>query len=84
MKLHLSFLPISLTSSVVKLLERILGDRLYYTAKTNNLFSRFQASFCKGRICEDEITRIVQATEDGFQQNLMQRFVVALLDFSEA
>ena len=79
-----SFLPISLTSCVVKLLERILGDRLYYTAKTNNLFSRFQAGFCKGRICEDEITRIVQATEDGFQQNLMQRFVLALLDFSKA
>ena len=56
-----SFRCISLTSSVLKLLERILADRLYYIAKTNNLFSRFQASFRKGWSCEDQITRIVLA-----------------------
>ena len=48
-----SFRPISLTSCVAKLLERILADRLYYIAETNNMFSRFQAGFCKGRSCED-------------------------------
>ena len=63
-----SFRPISLTSCVVKLLERIIADRLYYIAETNNMFSRFQAGFRKGRSCEDQITRIVQAIEDGFQQ----------------
>ena len=35
-----SYCPISLTSCVVKLLERILADRLYHIAETNNLFSR--------------------------------------------
>ena len=79
-----SFRPISLTSCVVKLLERILADRLYYIAKTNNMFSRFQAGFCKGWSCEDQITRIVQATEDGFQQRPMKRSVLTLLDFSKA
>ena len=59
-----SFCPISLTSCVVKLLERILADRLYYIAETNNMFSQFQASFYKGRTCEDQITRIVLAIED--------------------
>ena len=44
-----SFRPISLTSCVVKLLEHILADRLYYIAETNTLFSRFQAGFCKGQ-----------------------------------
>ena len=48
-----SFRPISLTSCVVKLLERIIGDHLYCIAETNNLFSRFQARFRKGRSCED-------------------------------
>ena len=61
-----SFRPITLTPCVVKLLERILADRLYYIAETNNVFSRFQAGFRKGRSCEDLITRIVQAIEDGF------------------
>ena len=54
-----SFCPISLTSCVVKHLERILTDCLYYITKANNLFSWFQASFCKRWGCEDEITRIV-------------------------
>ena len=48
------------------------------------MFTRFQAGFRKGRSCEDQITRIVQAIEDGFQQRLMQRSVLTLLDFSKA
>ena len=67
------FHAISLTSCVVKLLERILADRLYYTAKTSNLFSQSQAGFCKGRSCEDQITWMVQEIQDGFQKCLMER-----------
>ena len=47
------FHPISLTSYVVKLLKWILADRLNYIAETNNLFSRYQPGFHKGRSCED-------------------------------
>ena len=79
-----SFCPTSLTSCVIKLLERILADRLYYIAKTNNMFSRFQAAFCKGRSCEDQITQMVQAIKDGFQQRPMKCSVLTLLDFSKA
>ena len=63
-----SFCPISLTSCVVKLLERIIADCLCYIAEANNMLSRFQVGFRKGRSCEDQITRTVQAIEDGFQQ----------------
>ena len=69
---------------MVKLLECIIANRLYYIAETNNMFSRFQAGFRKGWSCEDQITRIVQAIEDGFQQRPMQRSVLTLLDFSKA
>ena len=79
-----SFRPISLTSCVAKLLERILADRLYYITETKNLFSRFQAGFWKGKSREDQITRIVQAIEDGFHQRPMQRSLLTLLDFSKA
>ena len=79
-----SFRPINLTSCVVKLLERIIADHLYYITETNNMFSRFQAGFRKGRSCEDQFTRIVQTIEDGFQQRPMQRSVLTLLDFSKA
>ena len=70
-------------ANFVKLLERIIADRLYYIAETN-MFSRFQAGFRKGRSCEDQITRIVQAIEDGFQQRPKERSVLTLLDFSKA
>ena len=59
------------------------SDRLYYIAETNNMLSWFQASFCKGQSCEDQITWIVQAIEDRFQQRLMKRSVLTLLDFSK-
>ena len=78
-----SFCPISLTSCVVKLLERILADRLYYIAETNNMFSRFQVGFRKRQSCEDQITWLVQAIEDGSQQRPMKRSILTLLDFSK-
>ena len=39
--------------------------------------------FRKGWSCEDQITRIVQAIEDRFQQRPMKRSVMTLLDFSK-
>ena len=48
------------------------------------MFSRFQASFLKGQSCEDQITRIIQVSKDGFQQRLMKRSLSTLLDFSKA
>ena len=48
------------------------------------MFIRFQAGFCKGWSCEDQITQIVQAIEDGFQQRSMKRSVLTLLDVSKA
>ena len=71
-------------SCVIKLLEHILADRLYYIAETNNLFSQFEASFHKGRSCEDQITQIVQAIEHDFQQRPMKHSVLTLLGFSNA
>ena len=79
-----SFRLISLTSYVVKLLEHILADRLYYIARTNNMFSRFQAGFCKGWSCEDQIAQIVQAIDDGFQQCPMKHSILTFFDFSKA
>ena len=79
-----SYRPVSLTSCVVKALERILADRLYHLAETNNWFSPLQADFQKNHCCEDQITRIVQAIENGFQSKPMQRSVLVLLDYSKA
>ena len=53
-------------------------------AEPKNLFSQFQAGFCKGRSCEDQITNIVQAMGNGFQQQPMPCSVLTMLNFSKA
>ena len=48
-----SFRPISLTSCVVKLFERMMVDRLVPLAENNNWFHNTQAGFRKRRNCTD-------------------------------
>ena len=64
-----SYQPIGLTPCIVKLHEHILADHLYYIAESDHLFSCFQAGFQKRHSWEDQILKIVQAIEDGFQEN---------------
>ena len=63
-----SFRPVSLTSCTVKIMERMIAERLSRLAEKTGLFNKLQAGFRKGRSCEDQILRIVQAIENGFQQ----------------
>ena len=77
-----SFRPISLTSCVAKCFERMLAERLYFYAESLGVFDNQQAGFRKGRGCDDQIGRIIQAIQDGF--NKKQRSVLVLLDFSKA
>ena len=79
-----SFRPVSLTSCVVKTMERMVSDRLYEIVETRNMFSPLQAGFRRGRSCEDQIMKMVQAIEDGFQKKKMERSVLVMLDYSKA
>ena len=79
-----SFRPVSLTSVMVKILERMISNRLHHLAEENGWFSDLQAGFRQHRSCEDQIIRLTQAIEDGFQKKKMERSVLVLLDFSKA
>ena len=79
-----SFRPISLTSCISKLMERMVADRLYHYAESKGLFNHQQAGFRKGRGCEDQIARVIQAIQDGFNSKPMKRSILVLLDFSKA
>ena len=76
--------PLSLTSCVCKTLERIFSERLYFMAESNGWFASIQAGFRRGHNCADQIVRITQAIEDGFQKPEMNRAVLVLLDYSKA
>ena len=77
-----SYRPIALTSCVVKILERMLVARISCLAEEKGWFHQYQAGFRKGRNCTDQILRLVQRIDDGFQQK--QKSVLALLDLSKA
>ena len=68
-----SYRPVSLTSCIAKLMERVLANRIYHLAETNNMFSKLQAGFRRGRSCEDNITRLIQKIMDGFDEKKMNR-----------
>ena len=79
-----SYRPVSLTSCLVKTLERVIAERLYFYVESKKLLSDRQAGFRTLRSCEDQILKMTQLIEDGFQQKKCERSVMALLDFSKA
>ena len=79
-----SYRPVSLTSCVVKVFERMIAARLQHLAESNNWLADQQAGFRALHSCEDQVIRLSQSVSDAFQQKPMQRTVLALLDFSKA
>ena len=79
-----SYRPISLTSCLGKLMERMVANRLYHLAESRGLLVEDQAGFRAQRSTEDQILRVTQTISDGFQAKPALRSVMALLDFSKA
>ena len=63
-----SFRPISLTSCVSKLFERIMLSRLLFFLESNSILSPRQAAFRPGRSTLDQILYLSQSISDGFNK----------------
>ena len=79
-----SFRPISLTSVVGKLMERMVCTRLRHFLESNNLLNPNQAGFRSKRSTEDQLLCLSQTVSDEFQKKPMHRTVLALVDYSRA
>ena len=79
-----SYRPVSLTSCLVKTFERMIADRLYSLVESNNILSNLQAGFRRNFSCEDQVMKMAQLIEDGFQKDKCERSVLVLLDYSKA
>ena len=80
-----SFLPISLTSCISKLFERIILSRLLIFLESNFILSPCQASFRPGRSILDQILFLSQSISDGFNKPRPgSRTILSTNDFLKA
>ena len=80
-----SFLPISLTSCVLKLFERIIPSRLLFVLESNSILSPRQAGFRPGRSTLDQILYLSQSISDEFNKPRPgSRSIFSTIDFSKA
>ena len=80
-----SFWPISLTSCISKLFERIILSRLLLFLESNSFLSLRQAGFCSGRSTLDQILYLSQSISDGFNKPRPgSQTILSTIDFSKA
>ena len=80
-----SFRPISLTSCISKLFERIILSRLLFFLESNFILSSLQAGFCLRRSTLDEILYFSQSISDGFNKpRSNSRTILSSIDFFKA
>ena len=80
-----SFRPISLTSCISKLFERLILSRLTFHLESNHLLSTCQAGFRPGMSPLDQNLTLSQSIWDGFQKKKPpDRTILASVDFSKA
>ena len=80
-----SFRPISLTSCVSKIFERIILSRLLFFLESNSILSPHQTGFRHGRSTLHEILHLSQSIWDGFNKSRPgSRTILSTIDFSKA
>ena len=80
-----SFRPISLTSCVSKLFERIILSCLLFFLESNSIFSPRQADFRPRRSSLDQILYLSQSISDEFNKPWPgSRTILSTVDFSKA
>ena len=80
-----SFRPISLTSCVSKLVERIILSRLLFFLESYFILSPRQAGFRHAQSTLDQILYLSQSISDGFNKPRPgSRTILSTIDFSKA
>ena len=81
-KIPKSYRPISLSSCIGKVAERMVNRRLYWWLESNGLISEIQAGYRAANRTEDQLLRLIQSVQDGFQKGVSTTAV--FVDFQQA
>ena len=71
----LSYRPLSLTSCIGKILEKLLTNRIKKWAENNNIFNLQQNGFRKNRSANDNLFKITQSTRQNFNKSMISTVV---------
>ena len=93
-KLTSSHRPIALTSQLAKLAERLVAARLTYLVERDGFVPPEQVGFRRGRSAEENLARLVQRVQDGWNKpkprgrpvegKTAEKFALLAFDFSRA
>lgn len=89
-----SYRPISLTSHLAKLAERMIAARIKHVADLQRLIPPEQVGFRRGRAVDESLARLIQTAQDGWNRpkpdgrpkdgRTADKFVLLAFDFSRA
>jgi ribonuclease HI len=77
-----SYRPISLSSNISKLMEKIIRTRLYWFCESQKIFTSNQSGFRKCHSTIDQVARVVDDAEHALETNNIT--VAIFLDFTRA
>ena len=77
-----SYRPISLTSCVGKIAERMVNNRLYWWLESSKILTKYQAGFRSNQRTDDQLFRLTQKILDGFQDK--KHTVAVFVDLQQA
>lgn len=77
-----NYRPISLTSCLSKIMEKIINFRLVWFLENKKLLSKYQMGFRKNRSCIDNLVLLEDALQKGFAQR--QHTVAIFFDLEKA
>ena len=77
-----NYRPISLTSVVSKLMEKIVGDKIMDHMGSNNLFTKHQHGFRKGYSCVTQLIDVCEKLTDELDNK--NNIDIIYLDFQKA
>ena len=80
-----SYRPISLTSCLGKVMEKIVANRLIHILERRGILTDNQAGFRPGRCTTDQVLKLVQEASDNMHENPRGRTTIAtFFDYSKA